>query len=128
MKKALTTALTAALALASCAHGTDRPRHREGPARLGETVLVGGPLVRPAKLVEDSRCPENARCVWAGRAIVRVIVSGGRWSREIDLTLGKPVQVADGTLTLVSVLPEKSTDRPAKPRDYRFGFTFQGGL
>ncbi len=120
--------LFAALTLTGCAHGIARTPLREGPARLGETVSVGGPTVRPVKVLEDSRCPENARCIWAGRMVVRAIVAGGRWSRQIDLTLGQPVQVADGALTLVSALPEKSATKATKPGDYRFGFAFQGGL
>ncbi|MCE7796973.1 hypothetical protein LWE61_10425 [Sphingobium sufflavum] len=117
----------AILALTGCVHGPGTPL-REGPARLGETVSVGGPSVRPVRLVEDSRCPDNARCIWAGRVVVRALVSGGRWSRTMDLTLGQPAPVADGALTLVAVTPGKSTTRPVRPRDYRFTFDFQGGL
>ncbi len=120
--------LSATVALTGCAHlSVAAPRH-EGPARLGETVYVSGPSVRPVRVIEDSRCPENARCIWAGRVRVHATVSGGRWSKGMDLTLGQPVQVADGALTLVSVSPEKSTTGPIKARDYRFTFDFQGGL
>jgi hypothetical protein len=101
----------------------------EGPVRLGQTVAVGGPKVRPVKLVEDSRCPMNARCVWAGRVVVRAIVITGRGARSMDLTFGKPVQVADGELTLTSVTPDRMAGGPRlRPIDYRFGFEFQGGL
>lgn len=119
--------LIATLALTACVHSPARTPG-EGPARLGETVFVNGPSVRPLRVIEDSRCPENVRCVWAGRVVLRTSISGGQWSRQIDLTLGQPVQIADGTLTLVSALPEKSTTAPTKARDYRFVFDFQGGL
>ncbi|HEX7821472.1 MAG TPA: hypothetical protein VF463_12760 [Sphingobium sp.] len=120
--------LSAMLALTGCAHNSARTPVREGPARLGETVSVDGPSVRPIRVIEDSRCPENARCIWAGRLVLRTVVSGGRWSRKMDLTLGQPAQIADGALTLVSALPEKSATHPTKPGDYRFAFAFQGGL
>lgn len=119
--------MIAAAALSGCAATAANPP-TEGPARLGQTVYVDGPHVTPIKVIEDSRCPINARCVWAGRVVLRVKVTGGAWQRTIDLTMGEPVQVADGGLTLVSVTPDKRTDLAIKPRDYRFAFTFQGGF
>lgn len=118
----------AALALSGCAATATNPQPPSGPARLGQTVFVDGPHVTPLKVIEDSRCPMNARCVWAGRVVLRVKVTGGAWQRTINLTMGEPMQVADGGLTLVSVTPDKRTDVAIKPRDYRFAFTFQGGF
>ena len=43
---------------------------------LGETAERGGHTVRFAEVVEDSRCPQGAQCVTAGRARVRVEVDG----------------------------------------------------
>ena len=46
-----------------------------------------------------------------------------------ELTSGEPLQVADGALTLVEVLPERRAgERPDAREPYRFGFTFAGGL
>lgn len=90
--------------------------------RIGEAVHVHGIRMTPLRVVEDSRCPQNARCVWAGR--VRLSVRMGGVTRE--LTLGKPVQVIGGTMQLAAVLPERKT--PAGTIDqsaYRFGFLFQ---
>jgi len=129
MTKALIPAAILSMALAGCAAtaANSPSQPPAGPARLGQTVYVDGPRVTPLKVIEDSRCPMNARCVWAGRVVLRAKVEGGAWKRTIDLTLGEPVQVADGGLTLVSVTPDKRTDVAIKPRDYRFAFTFQGG-
>jgi hypothetical protein len=126
MSRRFALAAIASAALTGCAATTAGPT-AEGPARLGQTVYVDGPRVTPVRAIEDSRCPMNARCVWAGRVVLRVRVRGDAWSREIDLTLGEPVPVADGALTLTSVSPERRTDKPITPRDYRFTFTFQGG-
>lgn len=128
MSSRIALAALASIALAGCAATAAAPQPPPGPARLGQTVYVDGPRVTPVKVIEDSRCPMNARCVWAGHVVLRVKVTGGAWQRTIDLTMGEPVQVADGGLTLVSVTPDKRTDTAIKPRDYRFGFTFQGGF
>jgi len=117
----------AALSLLAAMPAGAAPRLPDGLARLGKAVHVDGVTVRPERVIEDSRCPANANCVWAGRVVLRANVSGGRWKRSFDLVLGKPVQVADGALTLVSVAPVKRIGA-IKPRDYRFTFRFDGGL
>lgn len=130
MSRTIILAGIAAFTLAGCAATAANPsagQPPEGPAKLGQTVYVDGPRVTPLRVIEDSRCPMNARCVWAGRVVLRAKVQGGAWQREIDLTLGEPVQVADGALALVSVTPDRRTDLAIKPGDYRFAFTFQGG-
>lgn len=126
MHRTFPLAAIAAFALTGCV-ATAEPA-REGPARLGQTVDVDGPRVTPLRVIEDSRCPADVACVWAGRVVLRARVQGGAWSREIDLVFGQPVQVADGKLTLTEVTPGRRTDRQIAPRDYRFTFAFQGGL
>lgn len=101
----------------------------KGPVRLGQTADVNGPQVRANRVIEDSRCPVDAQCVWAGRLIVRATVLSGRSTRQVDLTLGAPVAIADGKLTLVEAVPDRRTAKQdSKPLPYRFTFVFQGGL
>jgi hypothetical protein len=101
----------------------------EGPVRLGQTAYVSGPRVRPDRILEDSRCPADAKCFWAARLTLRATVLGGSWSRQVDLTLGTPVDIADGKLTLVEVVPGRRTSRrDSKPLPYRFTFKFQGRI
>jgi hypothetical protein len=115
-----------ALALASCA---TTPSASAGPtAAIGETAYANGLRIRPVAIVEDSRCPINAICVWAGRLVVRSEVMGGNWRQTRDLELGKGQQIADGTLTLVSAEPSKVAGAATDPSSYRFTFDFQGGL
>jgi hypothetical protein len=99
----------------------------EGPVRLGQTAFVDGPKVRADRIVEDSRCPVDTECVWAGRMILRTTVFGGGWSRQVDLELGKAVQVADGTLELVSATPPQRSGGGGRGSAYRFTFRFRGG-
>ena len=116
----------AAIALSACVTAPPVPA---GPsASLGETAYTNGLYVRPIAVVEDSRCPTNVVCVWAGRLVVRSEVRGGSWRRTFDLELGKSQQVADGALTLVAAAPAKVAGSQTAPRSYRFTFDFQGGL
>ena len=69
IKHTLPLALTATL-LAGCV--TTRTNDDGSvDAKLGQTVNVGGPKVTPLAVLEDSRCPMEARCIWAGRVRLR---------------------------------------------------------
>lgn len=120
-------ALLAPLLLAGCVTYHVRG---DGLARaaLGETVQVDGPRVTLLQVLEDSRCPMNARCVWAGQVRLKVRVHLGARDEERELTSGKPIPVADGTLELVEVQPDRVAGETLDPKNYRFGFKFMGGL
>jgi hypothetical protein len=83
--------------------------------------------VKPLEVVEDSRCPPDVTCVWAGRIRLRVAVSGaGEPVMEID----RPVNVAGGRrLTLTGAAPINWARPPAgvdpnEPK--RFAFRLSG--
>ncbi len=116
----------AAIFLAACA--TTPPAAAGPTAGLGQVASIGGLRVRPLQVVEDSRCPVNALCVWAGRLVVRTEIQGGNWRETRDLELRKPQAIADGEITLIEAAPSKMADQPIAPADYRFTFAFEGGL
>lgn len=117
----------AVFALSACATlPAAVPIRNDGLARLGEPTRIGALVVTPRSIVEDSRCPINARCVWAGRAIVRTDVAGANWRETLNLTLGERINSHGTTLALTSVEPGKMAGAEAKPLDYVFGF--EGGL
>lgn len=91
-------------------------------AGINETADLGhGLRVRPLEVIEDSRCPQNARCVWAGRLRLRVNVEGVG-DREITLDEAA-VETPHGAFALVAVSPGPWTDWPESQRTpYRFGF------
>lgn len=121
--------LLAPVALAACAT-TPPPPATDGIARapLGERVYVDGPYVTPLRVLEDSRCPANVRCAWAGRVVLSVRIDLGARSETREIASNAPIQVADGMLALVSIAPERVYGGAAKPLDYRFGFRFAGGI
>jgi hypothetical protein len=91
-------------------------------ARIGQTADLGNGLrVRPLEVVEDSRCPQNARCVWAGRLRVRVAVEGVG-EREVILDEAA-TETPRGSFAMVAASPGPWTDWPEDQRPaYRFGF------
>ncbi len=112
------------LALAGCA--STPPPDGIVRARLDQRVYVDGPYVTPLAVIEDSRCPVGVQCVSAGRTRVMVRIDLGSRSEFHELCSDTPLQVADGTLSLVEVMPAAGPG--IGPGAYRFGMRFSGGL
>lgn len=88
-------------------------------AGVGETADLGGGLtVKPLEVFEDSRCPMNVTCIWAGRLRLRAEISGAAQ----ELTLGEPLQTPNGAVTLAVVSPSAWSEWPGGKPPYRFGF------
>ena len=106
------------------------PAPHDGVARAGlrERVYVDGPFVTPLEVLEDSRCPMNARCVWAGRTRISIRIELSSRSETREIATDAPIQVADGQLSLVEVQPDRMAGEEADLGKYRFGFRFAGGL
>jgi hypothetical protein len=113
------TLLLALLALTACTSIVPAPT---GPAGFGQVTAVESLQVRPMALLEDSRCPASVQCVWAGQVRIGAEIISPTGCEVRELTLGKPITVSDGQLTLVDAEPPKlkpaSTDAP----DYRYTF------
>lgn len=122
--------LGTALALSACAAtGAATPLQDGSDVGLGQRAMVDGPIVQPVEVLEDSRCPMNARCIWAGRVRVKMIWWRGNGEKQpFEVTLGESTPLADGAIRLESVRPEKMTNVTLKPSDYRFSFRFDGGI
>ena len=117
----------AALALAACATLPAASATTGTPtAGFGQTANVGPLLVRPIALVEDSRCPINARCVWAGRLVILAEVSfnGGSDQFKGNMTLGTPLALGKESVTLVAGEPGKLAGAEGNPPASRFTFEY----
>lgn len=120
----------ALLALAACAAGG-------APAELvsadnvaiGERAMVDGPIVEPVAVIEDSRCPADVTCAWAGRIRVEMIWHRGNGAKQRFIAeLDEPTPLADGQFTLDAVRPDRHSGREIAHADYRFSMRFAGGL
>lgn len=116
--------LLATAFLAGCATSlVPDTRAPEGTAvALGDPVQVGRFVATPVTVTEDSRCPENARCVWAGRLVVSTRIDGPGWRETVPLTLGEPYATHGSAITLVSGVPEKQAGVETPSEAYRFAF------
>jgi hypothetical protein len=117
-----------ALMLAACK--TDMPNGAAGPLDLRvvlapgqQTAVPGAGAIRFEGVANDSRCPGDAICVWAGDATIRVVVSasgGASASYELHTVDLKPVQHRDVTIVLEALSPYPFASKgPILPGDYR---------
>ncbi len=80
--------------------------------KINEKILIReiGAAVTFLRVVEDSRCPVNVYCVWAGRVTVEVsIMKGNEEAFKINLTLadGGKKEFDGYTITLLRVDPQR---------------------
>jgi len=92
---------------------------------IGESVQVESGLgfIKFIKVLEDSRCPVNVTCVWAGNVKTEFeILDNDRKKTSIFLNTGfqpNKVSLPGYTLQLLSVFPPKVEGAAISPEEYR---------
>lgn len=116
--------------LAACTTAAEQPeipgcRTMECVA-IGESQQVFADFrVTPLEVLEDSRCPIEADCIWEGQVRLRAQLDLGHESIEAELNSSKPMRINGGFLSVAEVAPEASVQwSPIEANDYRFGFSF----
>jgi len=111
-------------------------------AQSGESVTVNvgdsGTLAKSklvikfVKVIEDSRCPADVNCIWAGNAKIEVEITKGSKSKTFVLnTTGNETAAnfANYSVTFTDLKPEKTTgtdgeDKKDKPCSVPYKATF----
>ena len=60
-----------------------------------EVAVKGGIKIAFVELVEDSRCPEDVTCVWAGNAKIKIRVTKNGRSKVLELETMKRKEAPD---------------------------------
>jgi hypothetical protein len=123
--------LLAAIGLAACSSGGAGPTGNGSPAPsarslsipVGESRVVPGTTTTIAflRVAEDSRCPLDVDCVWAGNGRVELRLSGGAADREVSLNTtegSRDVEFAGLRIALEVLDPYPRTTTPTDPDDY----------
>ena len=87
----------------------------QGGSAFGVTIV-------PLEVMEDSRCPSDVQCIWAGTVRLRARVESGGGTSEETFELGKAVQKAGVEITLDRVDPAPHSGTRLNPADYTFSF------
>lgn len=93
---------------------------------LNQTATLFGNAfsITPLEIVEDSRCPVDAQCIWAGTFKLRVRVVSGLGKSEQVVELDRFVTTEAEKIELIKVVPENNSMmmKPLRLDDYRFTF------
>lgn len=72
------------------------------------------------RVVEDSRCPSDAVCVWAGEVKVQLSTRiNTAEAVQHEITAGQHASVGEYRLVVVRVQPERISTRRIAPEEYR---------
>lgn len=88
---------------------------------FGETILAEGKEITFTDVIEDSRCPKDATCVWEGQATVSLDIKVGENTNTVELNLFKEGNsvVSEGlALSLLSLEPQPETGETLEDSDY----------
>lgn len=100
------------------------------PAQSGQEISVkvkrtasakGGLRVQFVEMVEDSRCPTDAVCVWAGNAKIRIRVTKNGRSKVLELNSGlepRTATFAGYSFELKALTPEPRSNVRIDPNGY----------
>lgn len=105
--------------------------HAQKPESLtikngGQTVSKTGRItIKFLEMVEDSRCPADVNCVWAGVATIKIRLTRSGKSSEIELnTTNKATTSFQGySVALTELEPRQSTTSKYSPSAYSARFT-----
>lgn len=107
MKKVITGLLF--VVLTAAAIPAFAKRSDDVQVQINKEVTSHGLKIAFIELVEDSRCPVDVDCVWAGNAKIKVRVTKGGKSQVLDLemvTKGMKPNYGNYRLTLKALSPE----------------------
>jgi hypothetical protein len=128
MRSILLAGAIGALAVAGCASSGPPAVAAETTGsnqtvRIGATARLGGIAITPLAVLEDSRCPGDVTCIWAGRVLIRARIDAEGRSSTSEMELGKPVATSpNAAIVLARVEPQRNTSAAIEPDDYRFAF------
>jgi len=117
--------LTTTLLAAACvAPSTEVPLDQDFEIALGKTVAIAGTAqqVTFTAVTEDSRCPTDVVCVWAGNARISLRVTAAGTDSAIALNTGlepRSATVSRFRLELRGLIPAPRAGTPATPDAYR---------
>ncbi len=98
------------------------PGSKKVVAALRERISYNDLLIEPSAIKEDSRCPKQVECFWAGRAVVTMNIYSpeGEHITSKDIEEGTSFYAGSTKVTLEKVTPYPAASGKIGESDYRF--------
>ncbi|PIR86284.1 hypothetical protein COU13_01800, partial [Candidatus Kaiserbacteria bacterium CG10_big_fil_rev_8_21_14_0_10_43_70] len=94
-------------------------------AGIDETVHGLQVALTPRAVLEDSRCPKDVVCVWAGTVRLQSTLSSGLGTANQVFELNKSITTEAEIVTLVAVRPAPVPASVINSNDYEFDFLIE---
>lgn len=107
----------------------DKNQHQDAGRiilRVGERKQFNNLSIRMVRIKEDSRCPINVKCVWAGKVSADVELSRGEFVEIIETTLNigsSPYMFEGYLIKFVDIKPEKIVGQKINQSEYSATFS-----
>ncbi len=89
---------------------------------IGAKATINDITIGVLELIEDSRCPEDVVCIWAGTVKVRATLQSGLGTADQIFEIGIPITTESETVTLVGVNPIPRAGKDIGVEEYVFSF------
>ncbi len=92
--------------------------------KIGQTITWNGLSLRFVKIVEDSRCAKNVKCIQAGRVVAEVELTTHGKTQTAQVTNSTDgFSFGDYYITIVNVFPDKNSKTTLTDADYLITFS-----
>ncbi len=89
---------------------------------IGKSVHALNVDILPLEVTQDSRCPVDVECIWAGTVEVKGTLHSGLGTSNVVFKLGTSITTEAESVTLVSVQPVPHQGITIAPAEYKFIF------
>ena len=93
---------------------------------LNQTIVHHGISITPLEVLEDSRCPVDAECLWAGTVRVRVTLESEGGVQETTFSLESTITFAGNRVKLSGVMPAARAGVKIATSEYLLQFEVAG--
>ena len=90
---------------------------------MGQKMTAIHVTITPHEIVDDSRCPADVQCIWAGTAHLRATVTTSSATEKVVFELGHALTLDNYTITLTEITPAPHAGETIPSSSYRFVFT-----
>jgi hypothetical protein len=95
----------------------------ETKLRIGETATYEGLKISLLSIEEDSRCPLDVQCIWAGVLRIRLETVSGMGTSTDVLSVGERITTEAHEITFISAFPDKSSAAAIAEAEYELTFS-----
>lgn len=90
---------------------------------MGQVMTGIHVSITPHAVLDDSRCPTDVQCIWAGTVKTKVTIKTPEGTSEETLEIGKPIHKGSYTITFTELTPAPHSGETIPDASYRFTFT-----